>query len=230
MMKEVLMKFSEGKSSYQLDVADLAMRRDDKTSFTDWIIQDPKPREFFIPTLPAFNGISDPLNHFFPFQQKISCEVNNEAIHCKVFSTTFIEPELLWFRQQQPCSINSFRDFRKQFLKKYSVNREAPKTMGDFYCIEQGEKEHPKVYLKRFIDLVHQIHNVDTIIAANLFVKSLQVDTLLYENLTMTPPYDVNDIQVRAEGVFCVLEVWEQAQKKLTLISIPATNNPPLPS
>ncbi|XP_062093691.1 uncharacterized protein LOC133799705 [Humulus lupulus] len=102
--------------------------------------------------------------------------------------------------------------------------------MADLYRIEQGENEHPKAYLQSFIDLVDQIHDVDPITATNLFVKSLQVGSLLHKNLTMTPPYDMVEVQTRAEGVFRVLEFRERAQKKSALISAPPANNPPPPS
>ncbi|XP_062113888.1 uncharacterized protein LOC133824886 [Humulus lupulus] len=136
----------------------------------------------------------------------MALEANNEAIQCKVFSTTFSGPALLWFRQLKPGSLNSFSDLRQTFLQQYSVNREAPRTMADLYRIEQGENEYPKAYLQHFIDLVHQIHDVDPITAANLFIKSLPVGSLLHENLTMTPPYDMAEVQTQAAGVFRVLE------------------------
>ncbi|XP_062080216.1 uncharacterized protein LOC133784968 [Humulus lupulus] len=102
--------------------------------------------------------------------------------------------------------------------------------MADLYRIEQGENEHPKLYLQCFIDLVHQIHDVEPTTTANLFVKSLQVGSLLHENLTMIPPYDMADIQARAEGVFRDFEYREHAQKKTSLISTPPPNNPSPPS
>ncbi|XP_062104163.1 uncharacterized protein LOC133815325 [Humulus lupulus] len=136
----------------------------------------------------------------------MALEANNEAIQCKVFSTTFSGPALLWFRQLKPGSVSSFGDLRKAFLQQYSANREAPRTMADLYRIEQGENEHPKSYLQRCIDLVHQIHDVEPVTVTNLFVKSLKVGSLLHENLTMTPPYDMAEIQIRAERIFRVLE------------------------
>ncbi|XP_062093723.1 uncharacterized protein LOC133799738 [Humulus lupulus] len=45
----------------------------------------------------------------------------------------------------------------------------------------------------------------------------------------MTPPYDMAEIQIRAEGIFKVLEFRECAQKKSMLISAPPANNPPPP-
>ncbi|XP_062119221.1 uncharacterized protein LOC133832968 [Humulus lupulus] len=230
MMREMLQKFSNGRSAYATKHLDLVSRTTEKSPFSEWIQNEPKPRDFVIPSLPAFNGKGDPLNHLFQFQQKMALEANNEAIQCKVFSTTFSGPALLWFRQLKPGSLNSFSDLRRSFLQQYSANREAPRTMANLYQTEQGENEHPKAYLQRFIDLVHQIHDVDPLTAANHFVKSLQVGSLLHENLTMTPPYDMADVQTRAEGVFRVLEFRERAQKKTALISASPTNNPPPPA
>ncbi|XP_062118569.1 uncharacterized protein LOC133832211 [Humulus lupulus] len=230
MMREMMQKFSDGQSVYATEHFDLVSRTTEKSPFSEWIQNEPKPRDFIIPSLPAFNGKGDLLNHLFQFQQKMALEANNEAIQCKVFSTTFSGPALLWFRQLKPGSLNSFSDLRRTFLQQYSATREAPRTMADLYRIEQGENEHPKSYLQRFIDLVHQIHDVDPITAANLFVKSLQVGSLLHENLTMTPPYNMAKVQTRVEGVFRVLEFRERAQKKSALISTPPTNNPPPPA
>ncbi|XP_062074900.1 uncharacterized protein LOC133778903 [Humulus lupulus] len=230
MMREMMQKFSDGRSAYATEHLDLVSRTTMKSPFSEWIQNEPKPRDFIILSLPAFNGKGDPLNHLYQFQQKLALEANNVAIQCKVFSTTFSGPALLWFRQLKPGSLNSFSDLRRTFLQQYNANQEAPRAMADLYRIEQGENEHPKAYLQHFIDLMHQIHDVDPLTAVNLFVKSLQVRSLLHENLTMTPPYDMADVQTQAKGVFRVLEFRERAQKKSALISAPSTNNPPPPA
>ncbi|XP_062104487.1 uncharacterized protein LOC133815691 [Humulus lupulus] len=230
MLREVMQKFSDERSAYDSDYVELFSRITERSPFAEWIQNEPKPRDFLIPPLPEFNGKGDPLNHLFQFKQKMALEVNNEAIQCKVFSTTFFGPSLLWFRQLNHDSDSSFEDLRRAFLQQYNANCEAPRTMANLYQIEQGENEQPKLYLQRFINLVHQIHDVEPATTANLFVKSLQVGSLLHENLTMTPPYDMAKIQARAEGMFRVLEYRERAQKKSALISMPPPNNPSPPS
>ncbi|XP_062094073.1 uncharacterized protein LOC133800122 [Humulus lupulus] len=230
MMREMLEKFSDGRSTHTTEHMDLVSRTTERSPFAEWIQNEPKLRDFVIPPLPAFNGKGDPLNHLFQFQKIMALEANNEAIQCKVFSMTFSGTALLWFRQLKPGSVKNFGDLRRAFLQQYNANREAPRTMADLYRIEQGENEHPKSYLQHFIDLLHQIYDVDLVTATNLFVKSLQVGSLLHENLTMTPPYDMDEIQIRAEGVFRVLEFRERAQKKSALISAPPANNPPPPT
>ncbi|XP_062085182.1 uncharacterized protein LOC133791267 [Humulus lupulus] len=218
-------KFLDGRSAHASEHMDLVSRTTERLPFEEWIQNEPKLRDFIIPPLPAFNGKGDPLNNLFQFQQKMALEANNEAIQCKVFSTTFSGPALLWFRQLKPGSVNSFGDLRRAFLQQYNANREVPRMMADLYRIEQGENEHPKSYLQCFFDLVHQIQDVEPVTAAKLFVKSLQVRSLLHENHTMTPPYDMAEIQIRAEGVFRLLEFRERAQKKSALISAPPANN-----
>ncbi|XP_062074959.1 uncharacterized protein LOC133778966 [Humulus lupulus] len=173
MMREMMQKFSDGRSVYATEHLDLVSRTTEKSPFSEWIQNEPKPQDFIIPSLPAFNGKGDLLNHLFQFQQKMVLEANNEAIQCKVFSMTFSGPALLWFRQLKSGSLNNFSDLRRNFLQQYNANREAPRTMANLYRIEQGENEHLKAYVQRFIDLVHQIHDVDPITVANLFVKSL---------------------------------------------------------
>ncbi|XP_062080376.1 uncharacterized protein LOC133785137 [Humulus lupulus] len=227
MMHEMMQKFSDVRPQHGLDLAKLVTRGVDKFPFIKWIQNEPKPKDFMILSLPTFNGKWDPLSHLFQLQQKMALEVNNEAIHCKVFSGAFYGLALLWFRQLKPGSINDFSDFHNVFLQQYNANHEALRTMADLYQIEQAESEHPRPYLQRFINLVHQFHDVDPTIVANLFVKSLQVGTLLHEDLILTPPYDMTEIQHHVEGVFQVLECCEHAQKRSTFISKPPPENPP---
>ncbi|XP_062118944.1 uncharacterized protein LOC133832648 [Humulus lupulus] len=203
MLREVMQKFSDGRSAHSSDYVELVSRTAERSPFEKWIQNEPKPRDFMIPPLPTFNGKGDSLNHLFQFQQKMALE---------------------------PGSISNIGDLRRASLQQYNANHKAPRAMADLYRIEQGENENPKSYLQRFIDLVHQIHDVEPATTTNLFVKSLQVGSLLHENLTMTPPYDMAEIQARAEGVFRVLEYREHVEKKSALISTPPPNNPSPPS
>ena len=61
-------------------------------------MNESKPKDFAIPSFKQFDGKSDPVDHIFNFQQKMALETRNEAILCKVFSTTLVGPALAWFR------------------------------------------------------------------------------------------------------------------------------------
>ena len=65
-----------------------ATRGVSRSSFTKWIVEELKPKDLVVPTFKQFDGKSNPVDHIFNFQQKMALETRNEAILCKVFSTT----------------------------------------------------------------------------------------------------------------------------------------------
>ena len=67
----------------------------------------------------------------------------NEAILCRVFSTTVVGPALAWFRQLLEKSVNSFEDLCTQYIKQYNSNRQQQKTMADLHRLVQNEDETP---------------------------------------------------------------------------------------
>ena len=56
-----------------------------KLPFTEWIVNELKPKDFAVPSFKLFDGKTDPVDHIFNFQQKMALETRNEVILCKVF-------------------------------------------------------------------------------------------------------------------------------------------------
>ena len=87
-----------GRFSNPQDFAMMATRGVNRSPFTEWIMDEPKPKDFIVPFFKQFDGKSDPVDHIFNFQQKMTLETRNEAILCKLFSITLVGPALAWFR------------------------------------------------------------------------------------------------------------------------------------
>ena len=51
-------------------------------------MDEPKPKDFVVPSIKQFDGKLYPVDHIFNFQQKMALETRNETIICKVFSNT----------------------------------------------------------------------------------------------------------------------------------------------
>ena len=83
-----------GRFSNPQDLAMMATRGVNRSSFTKWIVDKPKPKDFVVPSFKQFDGKLDPVDHIFNFQQKMVLEMRYEAILCKVFFTTLIGPAL----------------------------------------------------------------------------------------------------------------------------------------
>ena len=87
-----------GRFNNPQDLAVMATRGVNRSPFTEWIVDEPKPKNFVVLSFKQFDGKLDPVDHIFNLQQKIALETRNEAILCKVFSTTLVGPALAWFR------------------------------------------------------------------------------------------------------------------------------------
>ena len=58
------------------------------------------------------------------------------------------------------------------------------------------------------------IYDADSIAAAGSFIKGLQPGSMLFEDLIKNSPYDMAEIQEKAEGVFRVLESREMLRER----------------
>ena len=85
----------------------------------------------------------------------MTLESINEAMLCKVFSTTLVGSALIWFHQLADKSFASFEDFRTLFMKKYGSNRIQLKTMRDSHKIDQREDKTLRMFLNRFLDMMN---------------------------------------------------------------------------
>ena len=106
-----------------LDLAVMATRGVRRSPFTEWIVEELKPKDFVVPNFKQFNGKSDLVDHIFNFQQKMALEMRNEVVLCKIFSTTLTGPALAWFGQLPEKSVDSFEELCTQFIKQYNNNR-----------------------------------------------------------------------------------------------------------
>ena len=143
-----------GRFSNPQDFAMMATQGVNKSPFMKWIMEEPKPKDFVIPSFKQFDGKSDPVDHIFNFQQKMALKTRNEAILCNVFSTTLVGPALTWFRLLPEKSVNSFEDLCTQFIKQYNSNRQQQKTMADLHRLVQSEDKTPLQYLTRFMEVI----------------------------------------------------------------------------
>ena len=94
-----------------------------RSPFTEWIIDKPKPKDFVVLIFKQFDGKADPVDLIFHFQQKMALETRNEVILCKVFSTTFTRPALVWFKQLPGKYVDSFKKLCTLFIKQYNSNK-----------------------------------------------------------------------------------------------------------
>ena len=76
-MAEMAKKMGSYRFSNPLDLATMATCGVSRSPFTEWIIEEAKPKDFVVATFKQFDGKANPVDHIFHFQQKIALETRN---------------------------------------------------------------------------------------------------------------------------------------------------------
>ena len=80
-----------------------------KSPFTRRIEGASLPRRFHQPTLSLYNCQTDPMEHVSHFNQKMVVHSKDEALMCKIFSSSLGPMGIRWFNGLKANSIDSFK-------------------------------------------------------------------------------------------------------------------------
>ena len=80
-----------------------------KSPFTLGIEKAKLPRRFHQLTFAMYNGRTDPIEHVSQFKQKMAVHSQDEALLCRVFSSSLGPMPMMWFDGLRTNSINSFK-------------------------------------------------------------------------------------------------------------------------
>ena len=80
-----------------------------KSPFTRRIEGESLPRRFHQLTFSLYNGRTDPVEHVSHFNQKIAVHSKDEALMCKIFSSSLGLMAMRWFNGLKVNSIDSFK-------------------------------------------------------------------------------------------------------------------------
>jgi len=121
----------------------------------------------------------------------------NDAIRSKMFVGMLTEIALEWFNTILSSTINSFAEFKRAFLERFSANKAKLVEMADMFNIQQYVEESLKQFLNRFTNISMRVvdHNEGLLVKA--FVKGLRASSF-GESLYRIPPKTLMEIRQRA--------------------------------
>ncbi|PNX64686.1 hypothetical protein L195_g062238, partial [Trifolium pratense] len=94
------------------------------------ILKAPIPKGFERPpTLPAYDGLTDPDDHIANVNANLDFRNISGAIRCRLFPTTLRNGAMTWYQSLPPQSIHSWRDLTDQFCRHFTASRKHPKTV-----------------------------------------------------------------------------------------------------
>ncbi|CAJ2673582.1 unnamed protein product [Trifolium pratense] len=102
------------------------------------------------PTLPAYDGLTDPDDHIANVNANLDFRNISGAIRCRLFPTTLRKGAMAWYQSLPPQSIHSWRDLTEQFCRHFTASRKHPKTVHALEAIYQAEDETLRNFVERF--------------------------------------------------------------------------------
>ncbi|XP_073133799.1 uncharacterized protein [Henckelia pumila] len=169
-----------------------------RSPFTDDILSEALPKGFKIPSLPEFDGTSDPQDHIDKFYVKADLYDITDAAYCKIFRTTLSGRALTWFNKLPFGSIANLEQLTDCFIQQFSINKKYPKTAAYLFTVIQKEGECLRDYVRRFTHAVHEVLHVNHDLLAGIMQQNLR-HRKFKESIAGRPPKNLEELLERAE-------------------------------
>ena len=164
-----------------------ALSQISKSPFT-WGIEKAKlPKQFHQPTFTIYNGLTDPVEHVSHFKQKIVVHSQDEAVMCRVFSSSFGPMVMKWFDELRKNSVSSFKKLTQAFCSRFITCSKVPQPLDSLLSMLKREGESVKVYLDRYWEIFNEIDGDFDDVAIKTFKVSLPSEHGLRKSLTGKP-------------------------------------------
>ncbi|XP_073137649.1 uncharacterized protein [Henckelia pumila] len=145
-----------------------------RSPFTDGILSEALPKGVKIPSLPEFDGTSDPQDHIDKFYVKADLYDITDAAYCKIFRTKLSGRTLTWFNKLPSGSIANLEQITNYFLQQFSIKKKYPKTATYLFTFIQKEGECLRDYVRRFTHAVHKVLHVNHDLLTGIMQQNLR--------------------------------------------------------
>lgn len=93
MMEKVMKKVNQ-LGTYG-DLIEQVIKGVTQSPFIEWMSDELKLKDFVVLVMQSFDGLLDPVDHLYQFQQKMAVETKSEALSCEAFLTTLSRPAIM---------------------------------------------------------------------------------------------------------------------------------------
>ena len=158
-----------------------------KSPFTRGIEKAKLPRHFHQPTFAMYNGRTDPVEHVNQFKQKMTVHSQDEALMCRVFSSSLGPMPMRWFDGLRTNSISSVKKLTQSFYSRFITCSRVPQPLDSLLFMSIREGESVKAYTKRYWEMFNEIDSDFDEVTIRTFKVGLLSDHGLRKSLTSKP-------------------------------------------
>ena len=125
-----------------------ALSQISKSPFTREIEKAKLPRQFHQPSFAMYNGRTDHVEHVSQFKQKMAIHSQDEALMCRVFSSSLGPMPMRWFNGLRTNSISSFKKLTQSFCSRFITCSRVSQPLDSLLSMSMSEGESIKAYSK----------------------------------------------------------------------------------
>ena len=168
-----------------------------------------------------YDGRVDPIGHISHFRQSITLHLNNDALMCRMFSSSLGSVSLRWFNRLGHASVHSWDEMTKAFVSQFITNNQKPRELDSFLSMSMKDSESLKSYSSKYWEVYNDVLGCTEEIAVKTFKLGLDLDSELRQNLTRRPAKSIRDLMSWIEQF-----VWVEDDRMRTR-AVPVQNRTP---
>ena len=131
-----------------------------------------------------YNDRIDPMEHVSHFNQRMTVHSKNEALMCKVFSSSLGPMVIRWFGDLIKGSINSFKELTRAFRARFVTCNRVPRPLDSLLSMTMQEGETLKTYSNKYWEMFDEIDGNFDVMAIRTFKVGLPAEHDLRKSLT----------------------------------------------
>ncbi|XP_077245996.1 uncharacterized protein LOC143885825 [Tasmannia lanceolata] len=174
-----------------------------RSPFTDNVLGTLKPKGFKMPSVPQYDGTTNPVDHLETFITIMLLHGASNGFFCRAFPTTLTGAARDWYSRIKPNSISIFVDFGDDLVRHFMSSRRPRKTAASLMAIRQEESEPLKTFVSPFHREALQVPNLDPSAATNVLLTGAKSNNFR-RSVARRNPQSLADLMAGAEEFISV--------------------------
>ena len=158
-----------------------ALNQISKSPFTRRIKGATLPWRFHQPTFTIYNGRTNPVDHVSHFSQRMAVHSKDEALMCKVFSSSLGLVAIRWF---DGLRADSFKKLTRAFGSCFITCTRVPRPIDSLLSLFMREWATLKTYSDKYWEMFNEIDGDFDDVAISTFKAGLPAELGLRKSLT----------------------------------------------
>ena len=165
-----------------------------------------------------YNGRTDPVEHVSQFKQKMVVHSQDEALLCRVFSSSVGPMQMRWFDGLRTNSISSFKKLTQSFCSQFITCSRVPQPLDSLLSMSMREGESVKAYAERYWEMFNEIDGDFDEVAIRTFKVGLPPKHDLRKSLTSKSVTSLCQLMDQVDKYKRIEDDQQQGKRKVKVI------------